>query len=178
IAIWFSSIALLVPLTGYIAYKLLKDSLIMERINYFYNKWDFVTFIFSERNLRVEEMIPKYKFTWSVWEKIMGGGQYFYENQLGRVIEIDFLDLFFAYGVVGGVIFLLVIIGLFIKVFAQIKNNFPYARLTLLMLFVLVLESSIAVHVFNSGIAGIYIGACLALMFFKPKNNLKLKQKR
>ncbi|HLS29339.1 MAG TPA: O-antigen ligase family protein [Flavobacteriaceae bacterium] len=168
IMIWITSIVLLIPLTVYIAYELLKDSLIMHRIDYFYNKWDLTTFIFSERNLRVKEMIPIYKKDWTIWEKIIGGGQYFYENQLGNIIEIDFLDIFFAYGIIGALIFTVVIIGLFLKGFLQIKNRFPYARLALLMLFVLVLESSIAGHVFNSGIAGIYIGACFGLMFFKP----------
>lgn len=168
IAIWITSIALLIPLTGYIAYKLLKDSLIMERISYFYNKWDLVTFIFSERNLRVEDMIPIYKNVWTLYEKIFGGGQYFYEHQLGNVIEIDLLDIFFAYGIVGAILFIVVIISLFFKAFQQIKRQYPYARLSLLMLFVLVVESSIAGHVFNSGIAGIYIGVCLGLMFYKP----------
>lgn len=168
ILIWITSIILLIPLTGFIAYKLLKDSPIMHRIDYFYNKWDLTTFIFSERNLRVEKILPMYIKDWTIWEKFMGGGQYFYENQLKNVIEIDFLDLFFAYGIVGAIIFILAIIGLFLKAFYQVKNQYPYARLALLMLFVLVLESSIAGHVFNSGIAGIYIGACLGLMFYKP----------
>src|SRR5699024_7844275 len=115
ILIWTTAIILLIPLTIYFSYKLLKDSPIMHRIDYFYNKWDLTTFIFSERNLRVEKIIPMYMRDWTIWEKIMGGGQYFYENQLDSVIEIDFVDLFFAYGIVGGLIFISVIIGLFLK---------------------------------------------------------------
>ncbi len=168
IIIWVISILVLIPLTVYFAFKLLMGSLIMERINYFYRKWDFVTFIFSERNLRVEKMMPIYMDEWNFVEKIIGGGPNLYESQLGNVIEIDFLDIFFSYGLLGLIIFLIVIILLFLKAYIQYRNGYPYGRLVLLMLFVMVLESSIAGHVFNSGIAGIYIGACLGLMFYRP----------
>jgi len=168
IIIWILSILIFIPLTIFLAYRLLSDSLIMERIYYFYKKWDFVTFIFSQRNLRVEKMMPIYMDQWTIWEKMFGGGQYFYENQLRNVIEIDFFDVFFAYGLFGLIIFLAVVILLFLKAYIQFKNGYPYGRLTLLMLFVLVLEAAIAGHVFNSGIAGIYIGACLGLMFYRP----------
>jgi len=167
IAVWVTSILVLIPLTVYFVFKLLKDSLIWERFYYFYLKWDIVTFIFSQRNLRVEKMMPIYWEEWTFLEKIIGGGQYFYEDQLKSVIEIDPLDIFFAYGLIGAIIFVVVIILLFLKAYIQYRNGYPYGRLALLMLFVLVLESSIAGHVFNSGIAGIYIGACLGLMFYK-----------
>lgn len=169
IIIWIVSILVLIPLTVFFAVKLLKDSLIMERIYYFYKKWDFVTFIFSQRNLRVEKMIPIYSEQWTFLEQIIGGGQHFYENQLGNVIEIDFFDIFFAYGVLGSILFIVVITLLFLKAYIQFRNGYPYGRLAFLMLFVLVLESSIAGHVFNSGIAGIFIGACFGLMFYKTK---------
>ena len=169
IIIWITSILVLIPLTAYFVFKLLKDSLIWERFYYFYLKWDIVTFIFSQRNLRVEKMMPIYWEQWTFVEQIIGGGQYFYENQLKNVIEIDILDIFFAYGIIGAFIFIVVITLLFLKAYIQYRNGYPYGRLALLMLFVLVLESSIAGHVFNSGIAGIYIGACLGLMFYKPQ---------
>ena len=169
IIIWVSSILLIIPLLIYFVFKLLRNSLIWERFYYFYIKWDIVTFIFSERNLRVEKMFPIYIEKWTFIEQIIGGGQYFYEHQLGNVIEIDFLDIFFAYGPTGMIIFILIVTLLFLKAYIQYRNDFPYARLSLLMLFVLVLESSIAGHVFNSGIAGIYIGACLGLMYYKPQ---------
>jgi len=177
ILIWVSSILVLVPLTAYFVYKMLKDSLIWERFYYFYIKWDIVTFIFSQRNLRVERMMPVYLEEWTFLEQIIGGGQYFYENQLKNVIEIDILDIFFAYGVLGAIIFIIVITLLFLKAYIQYRNGYPYGRLSLLMLFVLVLESSIAGHVFNSGIAGIYIGACLGLMFYKPEQQNLIHQK-
>lgn len=176
LGIWIGSVVLLVPLTAYFAFKLLKDSLILERMKYFYKKWDFVTFVFSQRNVRVEKMLPIYQEEWTFSEKLIGGGQYFYENRLGNVIEIDFFDIFFAYGITGAFLFLAVLFFLFLKAYVQYKNRFPYGRLALLMLFVLVLESSIAGHVFNSGIAGIFIGACIGMMFFKipgKQENLK-----
>lgn len=172
IIIWVSSILLIIPLLVYFVFRLLRNSLIWERFYYFYIKWDIVTFIFSERNLRVEKMLPIYIEKWTFIEQIIGGGQYFYENQLGNVIEIDFLDIFFAYGPTGMIIFILTVTLLFLKAYVQYRNGYPYARLSFLMLFVLVLESSIAGHVFNSGIAGIYIGACLGLMFYKPRESL------
>ncbi|NLN26534.1 MAG: hypothetical protein GX163_12985 [Bacteroidetes bacterium] len=174
--IWFSSIAILIPLTIYFAIRLLRDSLIWHRFYYFYHKWDFVTFIFSQRNLRVEKMWPIYKEQWSFLEQMIGGGQYYYENQLKSVIEIDFFDILFAYGIIGALIFVLVIILLFLIAYVQYRNGYPYARLSLLMLVVLTLESSIAGHVFNSGIAGIFIGACLGLMYYKPHKSITTEE--
>src|SRR5690606_31332971 len=113
-----------------------------------------LTFIFSGRNIKAEKMFKIYESEYNFIEKLIGGGQYFYESKLGNVIEIDFLDLFFAYGLLGAGIFLLVLgILLTTNLLKLNSKNYAYAKLNLVMLLILVFTSSIAGHVFNSGIA-------------------------
>ena len=164
----FIIIFFIIPVAVYLAYRLLADSLIMERLTYFYNKLDPVTFIFSGRNLKAKEMIEIYKKDYNILQELMGGGQTYYESQLGSVIEIDFLDLFFAYGIMGALIFIFIIFLLsFQSLSRTFNNNYQYAKLSVIMLFILTFTSSIAGHVYNSGIAGFYIGFVLSLMYLK-----------
>lgn len=166
----FVILLIIIPGAYFFATKLLTNSLIVERLIYFYNKLDIVTFIFSERNLKAEKMFKIFETEYSIVEKLIGGGQYYYESKLEEVIEIDFLDLFFAYGFLGAGIFLVVLGILFTQNLLKANNSrFPYAKLNLIMLLILVFTSSIAGHVFNSGIAGFYIGCILSISYLKPQ---------
>lgn len=157
-----------IPSAYFLASRMLSNSLIVERLRYFYNKLDLLTFIFSGRNIKAEKMFKIYESEYNFIEKLIGGGQYFYESKLGNVIEIDFLDLFFAYGLLGAGIFLLVLgILLTTNLLKLNSKNYAYAKLNLVMLLILVFTSSIAGHVFNSGIAGFYIGCILSISYFK-----------
>lgn len=161
-------ILLVIPASLYLGYRLLSGSLIMERFQYFYAKLDPVTFIFSGRNLKAEKMFETYREEYTWVQKLIGGGQYFYENKFEYVIEIDILDIFFAYGIMGIFIFTFILsILIFSSIIKTLKPYYPYAKLSFIILLVLLFTSSIAGHVFNSGIAGIYIGFIIAIMYIK-----------
>lgn len=168
----FVIIAIVIPAAYYFAIRLLTNSSIVERLVYFYKKLDIVTFIFSERNLKAEKMFKIFETDYTLLEKLIGGGQHYYESKLGNVIEIDFLDLFFAYGFLGAAIFLMILMILFIQNLLKANSSkYPYAKLNTIMLLILVFTSSIAGHVFNSGIAGFYIGCILSISYLKTQKS-------
>lgn len=162
------SLLFVLPLLVYFTYKAILNSPVMERLSYFWEKLDFMTFIFSSRNLFAEKMFIMYEHEFSLIQKLIGGGQGFYESKLTHIIEIDFLDIFFAHGYLGASL-LVILIGFAIIQSYLLKNsNYnPFAKLSFIMAVLLLLVSSIAGHVFNSGIAGNFIGLVLAIMFLK-----------
>ncbi|MBW3518882.1 O-antigen ligase family protein [Flavobacterium sp. NKUCC04_CG] len=163
--------ASLFPIFIWSAYNFVVNSAIITRFTHFWTRMDFLTFILSSRNTYFEMMIPIYQEQYSWIEKVIGGGQTYYEELLGKIIEIDLLDIFFAYGYVGAILFILLIGILLIFAKGLInKKEYPYARLSYFMIIVLVLISCLSGHVFNSGIAGIFIGFLFSLMFFKKSN--------
>lgn len=161
----FISILMVIPMIVYFVYKFVSQSDIMIRFTYFWEKLDFLTFVLSSRNLYVEKMLMYYDEEYMWWQKIIGGGQTNYEEMLGHIIEIDFIDLYFAYGLIVLVLFIYFLYYLI----ANAKNNsrktfFPFARLTFIMSVLLIFLSSLSGHVFNSGIAGMFIGGLFAMM--------------
>lgn len=143
------------------------NSPIMYRYTYFWDKLDLWTFIFSSRNLYFQEVLQLYKEEYSLVDKIMGVGNSLYETMTGKIIEIDILDIFFIYGYLGAIFFLLFIISLFFYAM-RLKNkiDYPFARLSFIMISMLSVLSCLSGHIFNSGIAGIYIGFVFSMMFF------------
>ncbi len=156
------------PTILYSTYKILINSPIMVRLQYFWENLDFVTFIFSSRNIFTIKMFQIYESSYSFIQKLVGGGQNFYESKLEHIIEIDLLDIFFGYGYLGALLFVSMITFLIVQSSILKKNIFfPYARLTYFMVFLLFVISSIAGHIFNSGIAGNFIGLLFALMHLR-----------
>lgn len=143
------------------------NSPIMYRYTYFWDRLDLWTFIFSSRNLYFQEVFQLYKGEYSLVDKIIGVGNSLYETMTGKIIEIDILDIFFIYGYFGAIFFLLFIISLFFYAM-RLKNKIdhPFARLSFIMISILSVLSCLSGHIFNSGIAGIYIGFVFAMMFF------------
>lgn len=143
------------------------NSPIMYRYTYFWDKLDIWTFIFSSRNLYFKEMLLLYQEEYTVIDKIIGVGHTLYESMAGKTIEIDILDILFGYGYVGVMLFLCILIALFFYTIRLKRNpGYPFARLSYIMLAVLTLLSCLSGHIFNSGIAGIYIGFVFSMMFF------------
>jgi len=162
------SVLVLIPTIVYFTYKLVISSTVMIRLTYFWNKLDLVTFIFSSRNLFVKKMWMYYKNDYTIVQKLIGGGQTFYESKLGSIVEIDVLDIFFAYGITGALIFILAIFLLFHKASVLKPNtNYPYARLSYIMILILTVISLFAGHVYSSGIGGFFIGFVFSLMYYK-----------
>lgn len=158
----------IIPLTLYFTYQAVLKAPVMVRIKYFWEKLDLVTFIFSSRNIFTREMFIIYDNNFTIIQKLIGGGQHYYETQLSHIIEIDALDIFFAYGYLGAILFSFMLVYLVIQSYLfKKKSCFPYATLTFFMSLLLLAISSIAGHIFNSGIAGNFLGLLFALMYLK-----------
>jgi hypothetical protein len=113
--------------------------------------------------------LEKYNFI----EKIIGVGQTTYESLNGdSIVEIDIADIFFAYGFVGLLMFVLI---MFMTYYQAIKFratiNYPFAGLVSLMILILLGISTIAGHVFSSGMSAVFIGLLFSLMYYKKDSN-------
>ncbi len=102
-------------------------------------------------------------------EKIIGIG---FSDSLEKYIEIDFLDYFFHYGIIGFMIMLIPTIGIIIiylkKKDYQLVTNTPFLIAISLGLF----TSLIAGHIFNApSVATIYGVLIIALILPKEKDN-------
>ena len=91
--------------------------------NYKTNK--FLNLIFSSRDIYFQEHLHSWKKS-NINEKIFGMGQV-YDNQgidSNKLIEIDFLDIFFGYGVAGFVVYFSVILYIGWTVLKYLLSNF------------------------------------------------------
>ncbi len=161
------------PLIVLIAWKIIKNSTIFLRLSFFWDKLDLLTFIFSSRNIFAENALNVYKREYNLAEKIVGVGQTRFEMLNGdKIVEIDFLDIFFAYGFVGVITFILFLIYLIVQAgnFRKNANKYFYARFVFLMTIIIFGISTIAGHVFNSGIAGVFLGLMFSLMYLKAND--------
>lgn len=148
--------------------RFMSSDLFQNRILYYYNKVDILTLLLSSRNLYLEKTYNTFKKEYNLIEKFFGIGQSKYEEMVEDTIEIDFLDFFFAYGIVGLIIFLVVMFLTF-QLLKKRKDfsEHPYARLAYVSFLLLITISSLAGHVFSSGIAGIFIGFVFSLTYLK-----------
>lgn len=166
-----ASFFVLIPIVVYFTYKLVLSSAVMIRLTYFWNKLDVITFVFSSRNIFVEKMWEHYKNDYNVVQKVIGGGQTFYESKIGTIVEIDLLDIFFAYGVTGALVFILLLLLLLCKAYTHKSNPiYPYARLSYIMIIILTVISLFAGHIYSSGIGGFFIGFVFSMMYYKKEN--------
>jgi hypothetical protein len=163
---------LFIPTVIYFAYTMIINSTVMVRIEYFWNKLDFMTFVFSSRNVFVKEMWYYYIHDYNIVQKIIGPGQVYYESKLGTIVEIDLLDIFFAYGIIGAISFLLSITLIFLTSYLYKKRKLsnPYGRLSYIMILFLTVISMFAGHIYSSGIGGFYIGFIFSIMFYQRNN--------
>lgn len=161
------AILALVPVLVWQIWKFIKTSEVYERFNHFWQELDLLTFIFSNRNTFLVHYWEIYTERYSFLDKVFGVGETQYNNYSPMgIIEIDIIDILFAQGVIGVLLFLF-LLGF---VYAQAKRfcmfpKYPYASFSLLMLILLFVVSCFTGHTFNSGMAGPFIGLSLALMY-------------
>jgi len=166
-------IAVILAIIGY--FILISDTIqntaILKRTNYFFNKLDVVTFLFSNRNNFFVEALDMYAQKYNFIEKIIGVGQTHYELLNGNgIVEIDIADIFFAYGVVGLTLFISLITFLIVQAYKFKKSGkYPFSGLVIVILFILLGISTIAGHVFSSGMAAVFIGLLFSLMYVKKE---------
>lgn len=158
-----------IPIILYFSWEYIKTTEMFVRIVYFYDKLDLITFVLSSRNIYLTEAFNVYMYEYSLIEKLIGVGQtkYEYLND-SKIVEIDIVDIFFAYGFLGLLLFISLIGFLLIqaKRFAR-GQGYPYANFVFLMLLILLAISSSAGHVFSSGMSAVFIGLLFSLMYIK-----------
>lgn len=163
------SLFLVIPFAIYLSWMFVQDTAFYIRLQYFSEKFDFWTFLLSNRNVFFVEAYENFKEKYSVIEKIMGVGQSQYEViNNGRIVEIDFADIVFAFGFLGFIYFLAVILFLIVQALRFSRNSkYIFANFVLLMILILFGISTTAGHVFSSGMAAVFIGLLFSLMYFQ-----------
>ena len=164
---------LYIPLLFSATWLVIKQTSVYNRLTYFWDKLDFWTFLFSHRNHFFIDAYKVYQDKYSAVEKWIGVGQYKYEQlNNSKIIEIDIGDLFFANGYLGLLLFLTLWGDLAVKSWMLSKTKkHSYANFVFLMLVLLLGISSIAGHVINSGMSGVFIGFLFSLMYLKKEHN-------
>lgn len=149
-----------------------QNSAIMERYLFFWHQMDFLTFILSSRNIYFAEMLPIFETSYTTVEKWIGVGNYRFEALANQIIEIDILDILFTYGYLGAFLFCGLLVIYSSNIVKLMKNGtvFVYAKLSLICCSLLVILSCLSGHIFNSGIAGIFIGFVLSLAYYKKSD--------
>jgi len=161
--------SLFLPIGIYFLYRMILNSDVFQnRILFFYQRMDIVTVLLSSRNVFFKKAFDVYLNKYNFIEKLIGVGQSSYEKIVDKTIEIEFIDIFFTYGFLGLCLF----IGHLLMVFnssRRLKKDiaFSHARLTFLTLIILTVISSIAGHIFSSGMAGVFIGYVFAIQHLK-----------
>jgi hypothetical protein len=143
-----------------------------DRLIFFYNKLDFLTFILSGRNLFFLNNYDLLRANYNFLFVLFGVGYSEYSAVFKKMVEIDVLDLFFTFGLVGVTIFIFSIARLLYTTYESRFNSEKY-RFSYYLTLVLILSSSMTGHTFNSGMAGIFIGFCLAYYNLKGENEAK-----
>jgi len=170
------SFFILLPLGLYIIVEYLKTSDVMERFSYFWNELDIYTFILSNRNTFLFDFIEVFKKEYNIIEMIIGVGQSTFETlNHNHIIELDFFDIYFTYGVIGVSLFLFYISFLLIQ--SKIKSlnikTYLFSSYSKYIAILLIALSFLSGHVFNSGMAAIYMGCVFSLMYYKSKHENK-----
>jgi hypothetical protein len=163
----------LLPLGLYLIAEYLKTSDVMERFSYFWNQLDIYTFILSNRNTFLFDFIEIFKREYNVIEMIIGVGQSTFETlNHNHIIELDFFDIYFAYGLLGVLLFLFYIAFLLIKSKVKSLNRrmYLFSTYTKYIAIILILLSFLSGHIFNSGMAAMYMGCIFSLMYYKSND--------
>ncbi|WP_222116022.1 O-antigen ligase family protein [Algoriphagus algorifonticola] len=162
---------LVIGLVGIIYWGIQATGLI-DRIAFFYDKLDLLTFILSGRNQMVQGALTFYPSMYSFWDYLFGVGNQEFLKLMGiyhgnpHTIEIDFFDLLFMNGFLG----LSLVLGIFVwatfRSLTQKQSKSPIWAINLVLLFV----SFMAGHIFNSAMLGISLGMLNGLGFKYWKN--------
>lgn len=154
-----------------------KSTGLLERMAFFYERMDILTFILSGRNLMVEAATKFFFTEYSFLEYLFGAGQQGFLNLMNiyngspHFIEIDFFDVLFMNGFFG----VIVVFGFFGFVLVRsflLKRGSPYDMIFIVNI-VLLLVSFLAGHIFNSGMLGISLGLFNGLSLSTASKTIK-----
>ncbi len=168
---------LIIPSGAYFIYNVLKNSDILNRALFYWNQLDIYSFILSNRNNFLFDYIQIFKREYNVFEILIGVGQSTFEElSNNKITELDFFDIFFSYGFIGVIIFIFFIgcISIRSKLYSIKKSIFIFAPYTFFISIILLFLSFLSGHIFNSGMAAIYIGFVFALMYYNVNYENKI----
>src|SRR5699024_850792 len=128
---------------------------------------DLLTILLSNRNNFVINGCEVFVDEFNGFEKIIGLGESYHLALSGNLAELDFITILFSNGILGLLLLLFLLLYYFLnsRLLLQ-KKGYGYARSVFIFLIFICIAASSAGHIFNSGIAGIFIGAAIALMFY------------
>lgn len=159
---------IILPIISYLLYVGVVQTGLYAKILGSFEKYDILTFIYSNRNNFAVNGWEVFNSQYSLFEQLFGVGQQHYMKLAIKSAEIDVIDVLFYYGYFGLLFLLGLIATMFVKSFVQIrKKSFIFARYSLFMIALLFMISLIAGHTFFSGLAGPFIGLIFALPYFK-----------
>lgn len=137
------------------------------------NEGDLLSTLLSNRDKYLMEGWQVFSEKYSFIHQLFGIGQNYFINSMERSPELDFFTLLFTNGILGLILLLLLIWYWFLNTKTLAWNkNYPFSNQVLLFVIFLVLISNLAGHIFNSAVAGFYIGLAIAMMFYKSKKPL------
>lgn len=146
---------------------------LIDRISFFYQRMDLLTFILSGRNEMVAGAMSFYTEVFGFWDYLFGLGNGEFVDMMGRyhtkaqIIEIDFFDLLFINGMLGMGLILAIYVAVTCKsMYEGIISNTPYWAINL----ILILISMMAGHIFNSAMLGISLGFFNGLVVHYPSS--------
>lgn len=146
---------------------------ILQRQQYLFQNRDLISYFFSGRNWMLELAAKEYTRSTGLIEWLFGAGYYNFHHKLSvlsnygpadvRPIEMDWADLFTAYGIVGIVITYGHVIAILKKSwkFRRYKEVQPYLLITVVLLFF----SMFAGHVFTEAISSTFMAIAVCGMY-------------
>lgn len=157
---------ILILFSFYYAYYLTN---IFDRLQYFYNKLDILTFVFSNRNVYAKMALDLFLNNYNSIEILFGSGVLWtYAFNDINMVEIDLIDFLMSYGLFG--VFITYGFYIFIVLKNQFKKRIYYRYTNIIMILVLCISLT-AGHVLNSGHAGIFLGLLMSFCNAKRRKN-------
>lgn len=159
------------PIMTYYAYFFILKTQILDRVLYFYHKYNLLTFLLSSRDKILNDAFEVWHSKFSILQKIFGATPAGFLNLMvdsykhTYTVEMDFFDLFFHYGVLG-ILYFFFWLGLVYRSYKEYQVNIDYLPnfVAALLLFFI---SFISGHVVYSGMLSVF----LAVNFVFPRGS-------
>lgn len=162
------------PIMTYYAYFFILKTQILDRVLYFYNKYNLLTFLLSSRDKILNDAFEVWLSKFSILQKLFGASPAGFQNLMTDsykhtyTVEMDFFDLFFHFGI-NGILYFLFWLWLVYRSYKEYQSNSDYLPnfIAALLLFFI---SFISGHVLYSGMLSVF----LAVNFVFPRGLLLL----
>lgn len=131
------------------------------------NNNELLTVILSNRNNFIKRGWDVFVNDYDWYERIFGLGQKYHLELSGHLAEVDFFSLMFSSGIFGLSCLLVMIFYWLYRAYKLSQKGNLYAKAVFIFIIFITIISNLSGHIYGSGIAGYFIGLCLALMYFE-----------